>query len=81
MYLSYRYLVIFKQMTVFHKTSIKRNVLGNFKIMLTVVKSLLSLECIIMEFPWWLRWKRVHLQRRRLGLDPWVGKIHWRRKY
>ena len=25
--------------------------------------------------PWWLRWKRICLQSRRPGLDPWVGKI------
>ena len=25
--------------------------------------------------PWWLRWKRIHLQYGRPGFDPWVGKI------
>ena len=25
--------------------------------------------------------KIIHLQRRRLGLDPWVGKILWRREW
>ena len=30
--------------------------------------------------PWWLRWKRIHLQCRRPGFDPWVGKIPCRRK-
>ena len=34
----------------------------------------------MMEFPWWLRWKRIRLQCRRLGLDPWVGKITQRRE-
>ena len=29
--------------------------------------------------PWWLRWQRIHLQCGRPGLDPWVGKIPWRR--
>ena len=24
--------------------------------------------------PWWLRWKKICLQCRRPGLDPWVGK-------
>ena len=29
-------------------------------------------------FPWWLQWERIHLQYRRPGFDPWVGKISWR---
>jgi len=29
---------------------------------------------------WWLSWLRIHLQCRRPGFDPWVGKIPWRRK-
>ena len=28
---------------------------------------------------WWLSWYRTHLQCRRPGLDPWVGKIPRRR--
>ena len=28
--------------------------------------------------PWWLGQYRFHLQCRRTGLDPWVGKIPWR---
>ena len=31
------------------------------------------------RFPWWLRWQRICLQCGRPGLDPWVGKIPWRR--
>ena len=31
--------------------------------------------------PWWLRWSRIHLQLRRPGFDPWVGKIPWRRAW
>ena len=31
-------------------------------------------------FPWWLRWLRICLQWGRLGLDPWIGKIPWRRE-
>ena len=31
------------------------------------------------ELPWWLSWWRIHLQCRRPGFDPWVGKIPWRR--
>ena len=29
----------------------------------------------------WLRWQRICLQCRRPRLDPWVGKIAWRRKW
>ena len=31
--------------------------------------------------PWWLRWKRICLQCRRLEFDLWVGKIPWRREW
>ena len=31
--------------------------------------------------PWWLRWERIRLQCRRPRLDPWVGKIPWRREW
>ena len=31
--------------------------------------------------PWWLRRQRICLQCRRLGFDPWVGKIPWRREW
>ena len=27
-----------------------------------------------------LNWERIHLQCRRPGFDPWVGKISWRRE-
>ena len=33
---------------------------------------------------WWLSGERIHLQskrQRRLGFDPWVKKIPWRRKW
>ena len=30
--------------------------------------------------PLWLGWCRIHLQCRRPGFDPWVGKIPWRRE-
>ena len=29
----------------------------------------------------WLKWQRICLQFRRPRLDPWAGKIHWRRKW
>ena len=31
--------------------------------------------------PWWFSQWRIHLQHRRLGFDPWVGKIPWRRAW
>ena len=31
-------------------------------------------------FPRWFRWKRICLQWRRQGFDPWVGNMSWRRK-
>ena len=33
------------------------------------------------EVSWWLRQQRVWLQCRRPRIDPWVGKIPWRRKW
>ena len=33
------------------------------------------------RLPWWLRWLSVCLQCGRPRFDPWVGKIHWRRKW
>ena len=35
----------------------------------------------ILWLPKWLSGCRVHLQCRRHGFDPWVGKIPWRRKW
>ena len=31
--------------------------------------------------PWWLRWQSIHLQCRRPGFKPWVGKILWKREW
>ena len=31
--------------------------------------------------PWWLRQYRVCLQRRKHRVNPWVGKIPWRREW
>ena len=35
---------------------------------------------ICLGLPWWLRWKRIHLQFRKPRFDPWVEKIPWRRE-
>ena len=32
----------------------------------------------VVWLPWWLRWQRIHLQRRTPGFNPWVRKIPWR---
>ena len=42
---------------------------------------LLNVRPQFMGLPWWFRWKRVHLQCRRPGFTPWVGKIPWMRKW
>ena len=52
----------------------------------TPVKSHLSEQVIflftwLVGFPWWLRWWRICLQCGRLGFDPWVGKLPWRRAW
>ena len=38
-------------------------------------------NCQHIMLPWWLSGKRIHLQCRRCGFDPWVGKIICRRKW
>ena len=40
-------------------------------------------ECVVTYgLPWWLRRQRIHLQFFTMepGIDPWVGKIPWRRE-
>ena len=34
----------------------------------------------ILGLLWWLSWKRIRLQCRGPGFNPWVGKIPWRKK-
>ena len=34
-----------------------------------------------MGLPWWFRWWGICLQCRRSGLNPWIRKIPWRRKW
>ena len=34
-----------------------------------------------LRLPLWLSWYRMHLQCRKPGFDPWVGKIPWRREW
>ena len=36
---------------------------------------------VFLGFPWWLRWKRIHLPCRRPRFYPWMGKIPSRRKW
>ena len=35
---------------------------------------------MLQGLPLWLSWWSICLQCRRLGFDPWVGKIPWRRE-
>jgi len=35
---------------------------------------------ILLGLSWWLSWYRICLQHGRLGFDPRVGKISWRRE-
>ena len=42
---------------------------------------LIILKGTIQRHPWWLRWYSVCLQCGKLGFNPWVGKISWRRKW
>ena len=35
----------------------------------------------MVRLPWWLRQSRIHLQYGKLGFDPWVGEIPWRRAW
>ena len=35
----------------------------------------------VLQLPSWLSRWRIHLQCGRLGFDPWVGKIPWRRAW
>ena len=36
--------------------------------------------CLCFRLPWWISGKERTCQCRRLGFNPWVGKIPWRRK-
>ena len=46
---------------------------------LTLLKINLFKTICEMGLPRWLGWKRILLQCKRPGFDPWVRKIHWRR--
>ena len=71
----------------------KREIIGGFTggfIGKTVGENLTTLEIFLKcwdfpGLPWWLRWSRIPLQCRgnpsdRPEVDPWVGKIPWRRE-
>ena len=44
-------------------------------------QDLISFPYITFGLPWKLNSERIHLQCRRPGSNPWVGKIPWRRKW
>ena len=41
---------------------------------------LITSTSLTQGLPWWLNGKESARQCRRLGFDPWVGKILWRKK-
>ena len=44
-----------------------------------LMRALLTQLLMVAQLPWWLSWERIHLQCRRPGFNPWVGKTPWRR--
>ena len=40
-----------------------------------------SAHHLVQGLPWWFRWWWICLQCTRLGFDPWVVKIPWRREW
>ena len=40
-----------------------------------------AIDSSILGFLQWLRWEKIHLQCRRPGFNPWLGKIPWRRAW
>ena len=47
----------------------------------TVGPCCLSILCTPVCLPWWFSGKESSCQCRRRGLDPWFGKIPWKRKW
>ena len=47
---------------------------------LSITNDLIN-RAYVMGLPWWFRWQKICLQCGRPRLDPWVGKIPWRRKW
>ena len=54
---------------------------GLFTILVDIMVIWIKFIHFCLKLPWWLRWKNIYLQCGRPGLDPWVGKILWRRKW
>ena len=48
------------------------------KIIITINSSLLSI-IDLNRLPWWLRGKESACQCRRCRVNPWIGKVPWRR--
>ena len=40
-----------------------------------------AMHSTILGLSWWLRQQRICLKYRKPGLDPWLGKIPWRRAW
>ena len=39
-----------------------------------------QVDSLPLRLTWWLSWWRIRLQHGRLGFNPWIGTIPWRRK-
>ena len=55
-------------------------------LMLLFLKKCVCAKIYLLEYtyiwlPWWLSWQRNRLQSGRPELDPWAGKIPWRREW
>ena len=48
---------------------------------LTLLKINLFKTICEMGLPWWIGWKRILLQYKRPGFDPWVREISCKRKW
>ena len=65
-----------------YNSRITINNVTNINILLTIfaVKFLLTCVYIFIGLPWWCSGRRIRLLKQRQGFNPWLRKIHWRRK-
>ena len=62
-------------------TKPKGIIVSNQILLLLWIKSKLTNFLLFKCWAWWLKQWRIPLQCRRLGFDPWVEKIPWRRAW
>ena len=55
----------------------------NINILLRIFAVTFLLTCvyIFIGLPWWCSGQRIWLLKQRQGFNPWLRKIHWRRKW